>query len=652
MFRKYNLLRKYLFNITVALLITGTSVFAQEKFPPPNVDFKYQDINNFKVVYGNIGSPDPTAVNMAGFPHALNYPKGSNNTFLAFSGFWLGAVVDGDTLASISGAYDSQGSPGGNVHEFYPAFDPADTVYSKNIFEKQSPEVDPNLVTDFFSPDGTLHPDYYPLSHNDLLSQYYDYKITSSTPEAPEILRIDGNDKLMYAHVISRCYGWDNEWYSDVVFYDYYIINDHDVPWKDIHFGVYSDPHAGDFGKGVTIDDDLTYWDEQGRFMVQGDHPGTGGDDMEDGSLIGWDVVGISKKIDKEGNLQNLNTRFWSWSHGPNDPHSNNDYYRELAKDKIDRTYDEESYASIRGLIGKGPVEELAPGDTLRVTVALAGGQGINDLRKNIKSARNLYKGGFQVPKPPNPPKFSVEPKNHAVTIDWHWKDSYEGIPPTESRDESRNDDIVYDFDGFKVYRSVEGPNGPWNLIAQYDSINGYGYDTGLKYEFTDTGLKNGLKYWYAVTSYDIRDKVAEIGPLESPLTYQVKETMPGPSPENQKEDKVYAVPNPYRADRDYSQNPEWEYPTQELREEWYEIDRRIAFMNLPPKCTIKIFTINGILVKKLKHDRSSKNHNITSWNLLNKNNHSVGSGIYYFVVEGQGESSGFKEVNKFVIVK
>ena len=651
MLKKIKTFRKYIFKIIISLLATCSLLLAQQEFPPPNADFKYQDINNIKVVFGNIGSPHPAAVGVAGFPNALNYPKGSNNTFLAYSGFWLGAIVDGDTLASISGAYDSQGSPGGSVHEFYPDFNPADTIYSISMFNKQNPEVNPNLVSDFFKNDGTLHPDYYPISHSDLLAQYYDYKITSETPEAPDILRIDGLNKLMRARVISRAFSWDNEWYSNIVFYDYYIINDHNVSWKDIHFGVYSDPHSGDFGKGVTIDDDLSYWDEEGKFLVQGDHPGTGGDDMEDGALIGWDVLGFSRPGKRES-LKGLNTRFWSWEHGPNDPHTNGDYYRQLSKNKIDRTYNDETYGSIRGLIGKGPVEELLPGDTLRVTVALAGGKGIKQLRKSMNSARNLYQGGFQVPKSPNPPKFTVKPKNHAITIDWHWKDSYEGYPPTESRDESRNDDILYDFDGFKVYRSVEGPEGPWSLVAQYDSINGHGYDSGLQYEFTDTGLKNGLRYWYAVTSYDIRDEVAGVGPLESPITYQIESTMPGPNPNIQKDDEVYVVPNPYRADIDYSNNPAWEYPTQELRDEWYEIDRRIAFMNLPQKCKIRIFTLNGLLVKELEHDRDLKNHNIASWNLLNKNNHSVGSGIYYFVVEGLDENNGFNQVGKFVIVK
>ena len=202
----------FISKIVLILMLAVTGLFPQQEFPPPNCDFEYQDINNVKMLYGNFGYENPGYVGVAGFSHALNYPKGSNNTFLAGSGFWLAGIVGGDTLASISGAWDSQGSPGGGVHEFFPDFNPADTIYQLSMFEKQNPEVDPNLVTNIFAENRTLHPDYYPISHNDLLSQYYDYKVTSETPEAPEILRIDGLTKLMYARVISRTYAWDNEW--------------------------------------------------------------------------------------------------------------------------------------------------------------------------------------------------------------------------------------------------------------------------------------------------------------------------------------------------------------------------------------------------------------------------------------------------------
>lgn len=632
------------------IFITCTLISAQQEFPPPNCDFTYQTINNFKVLYSNMGAQLPGHVGIAGYPYALNYPGGSSNTFLYESGFWIGAIVGGDTLASISTAYNSLW---GTVHEFYPDFHPADTIYETSIFEKQDPLIDPNKVTDFFNNNGTISEDYYPISHRDLVSQYYDYKVTSETPEAPDALKTDGINKLMKAHVISRCFAWDNDWYKDIVFYDYYFINEHDSSWNDIYFAAYSDPHSGNFAKGLDINDDISFWDEEGQFLIQTDHKGTGDDDFVPDAYIGWEVLGISDA----GATQNIKPPHTTFANfggvGAADPTSNGEFYRGLSRNTIDKSYDIDMYSgNMRSILSRGPIDKVAPGDTLRCTVALVGGNSLKELRENMKNARSLYKGGFQVPGSPNPPKFTVKPQNHAITINWRWKESYEGYPPSESRDESRTDGIVYDFDGFKVYRSIDGPNGPWNLIAQYDSINGHGYDRGLKYEFTDKGLKNGFKYWYSVTSYDIRDDSSGIGPMESPINYYVESTIPGPNPELQNSKEVYAVPNPYRADVDYSQNPAWEKPTQDLREEWYEIDRRISFMNLPAQCSIKIFTINGLLVNELQHNRDTKGNNIASWNLLNQNHHSVGSGIYYFVVEGKGDLNDFKQVGKFVIVK
>jgi hypothetical protein len=43
--------------------------------------------------------------------------------------------------------------------------------------------------------------------------------------------------------------------------------------------------------------------------------------------------------------------------------------------------------------------------------------------------------------------------------------------------------------------------------------------------------------------------------------------------------------------------------------------ERRIDFINLPEKCTVRIFTINGALVKTLDKDTAPTNGAL-SWNL------------------------------------
>jgi len=632
----------------ISLILFVVFVNGQIVYPPANIDFSYHEINNIKLAVSNLGNSAAKYFGQSGSGHALIYPKSSSNTFLAYHGIWIGAIVDGDTLCSVSGAYNGTKTPGGDYFEFSPQYNPNHIMYTTSIFDKQDPTINPNAVVDFFNENGTLSDKYFPISQEDHICEFYDNVVTFHTPEAPEIFKLH---EPMDAHVIQRTFAWDNEWYDDIIFLDYFIINENVNDWENLYLGIYADPHSGNFSEGITLTDDISYWDEEGKFMVMGDHPGTGGDDFPDGELIGFEVLGIAQPGGSV-TVDGLNTRFWSWMGGPNDPHINSEFYDEMSKNEIDRTYTPDTPGSMRGLIAKGPYTTLASRDTIRITCAIAGGKGIVDLRDNIKSARSLYSADFQVPKAPNPPKFELIPVSYGIKIDWRWKDHYEGYNPIETVDNSRIDGITQDFDGFKIYRSAESEYGPWTLVAQYDSINGSGYDTGLEFDFTDNGLKNGIRYWYTVTSIDLRDDSSGIGPLESPKSFMVKSTIPGPSPEESGDDEVYVVPNPYRADKDYSHSPSWEIPTQELRDDWYEIDRRIAFMNLPQKCNIKIFTINGILVNELNHDRDVKGYNIASWNLLNKNNHTVGSGIYYFVIQGKGSDKNFNQIGKFVIVK
>jgi len=56
--------------------------------------------------------------------------------------------------------------------------------------------------------------------------------------------------------------------------------------------------------------------------------------------------------------------------------------------------------------------------------------------------------------------------------------------------------------------------------------------------------------------------------------------------------------------------------------------ERRIYFDNLPPKATIRIFTLAGELVKKIEHNSNLENGR-EYWNLLNDDNLGVAFGMY-----------------------
>ncbi|MGB7054627.1 MAG: hypothetical protein WBE28_04830, partial [bacterium] len=101
----------------------------------------------------------------------------------------------------------------------------------------------------------------------------------------------------------------------------------------------------------------------------------------------------------------------------------------------------------------------------------------------------------------------------------------------------------------------------------------------------------------------------------------------------------VKVVPNPYI-----------------IANEWQTrfVQRRLKFINLPNECTIRIFTLNGELIKTLKHSETSEGGVSNDlggdewWNILSENRQVVASGVYIFHIESEvGE-----QVGKFVIVR
>ena len=86
--------------------------------------------------------------------------------------------------------------------------------------------------------------------------------------------------------------------------------------------------------------------------------------------------------------------------------------------------------------------------------------------------------------------------------------------------------------------------------------------------------------------------------------------------------DIINVVPNPYYAFSEYERS---------------RLDTRIKFTNLPERCTIRIYTVNGKLIRTFMKDSP-----ITSldWNLTNQVNIPVASGIYlvHVTVPGIGE--------------
>jgi hypothetical protein len=94
---------------------------------------------------------------------------------------------------------------------------------------------------------------------------------------------------------------------------------------------------------------------------------------------------------------------------------------------------------------------------------------------------------------------------------------------------------------------------------------------------------------------------------------------------------QVKVVPNPYLV------SARWEQVAYQ---------KKLQFQNLPDKCTVKIFTLGGDLVRILKKDDPFRGD--LDWDLTTYNRQEVAPGLYIFTVEAGGQ----KYIGKFAIVR
>jgi hypothetical protein len=122
---------------------------------------------------------------------------------------------------------------------------------------------------------------------------------------------------------------------------------------------------------------------------------------------------------------------------------------------------------------------------------------------------------------------------------------------------------------------------------------------------------------------------------LESSITNNAQQVFASviDSAFNGNNNQVIVYPNPYRNDQDYRQRG-FEGLGNEDRSN--ERVRRIHFANLPPKCIISIFSLDGDLVREIHHDKDPNDpaSSHEEWGLISRNGLAVVSGLYYWTVQ------------------
>jgi hypothetical protein len=169
------------------------------------------------------------------------------------------------------------------------------------------------------------------------------------------------------------------------------------------------------------------------------------------------------------------------------------------------------------------------------------------------------------------------------------------------------------------------------------------------EYEYVIDDLLPSIPYYVAVTAFDFGSPVSGLPALEtSPVNNMVVE-YPQVSADVVEAGghDVYVYPNPYIADDSYRERG---FEDRDRTGILPDKARILHFANLPYRCTISIYSLDGDLVRSFEHDKSpgDPQSSHAAWDLITRNTQAVVTGIYYWVVESDERT----QIGKLVIVK
>ncbi len=200
-----------------------------------------------------------------------------------------------------------------------------------------------------------------------------------------------------------------------------------------------------------------------------------------------------------------------------------------------------------------------------------------------------------------------------------------------------------------KVYPNAPYPSTLDPAEADSSDLTPEGRFKYFEYEFVIKDLLPSVPWYVNVTAFDYGSPQSGLEALETNVTLGAKDAYPlATAKDVQDLDlEVLVYPNPYRIDAGYrglgfEGRRRQDFPDNRVRE--------IHFANLPAKCVIRIFTIDGDLVREIEHDEDPNDPNAShdSWDLITRNTQMVVSGLYYWTVE---DESGEVQIGKLAII-
>ncbi|MEW5795589.1 MAG: hypothetical protein AB1772_04430 [Candidatus Zixiibacteriota bacterium] len=248
-------------------------------------------------------------------------------------------------------------------------------------------------------------------------------------------------------------------------------------------------------------------------------------------------------------------------------------------------------------------------------------------------------------------------PRTHPLRVPGNPEQIYYFEPQDYNRSVLANDPINATTDIRKVYPGAPKPPVPIpdSIRAMFPNgadslyLTSDGFIKFYEYEYVIDHLLPTIPYWINVTAFDYGSPKSGLASLETSTTLLSLDcyALPSASEIEAKSLKVFVYPNPYRVDEDYRGRGFEDHDRSGFDDERV---RRIHFANLPARCTIRIFTLDGDLVRQLFHDVDPADPMSThdTWDLITRNFQQAHSGLYYWTVE---EESGNTQIGKLVLI-
>ncbi|MDH4156408.1 MAG: hypothetical protein OEW00_03930 [candidate division Zixibacteria bacterium] len=200
-----------------------------------------------------------------------------------------------------------------------------------------------------------------------------------------------------------------------------------------------------------------------------------------------------------------------------------------------------------------------------------------------------------------------------------------------------------------KIYPDQEYPSTLIPEEAAPGELTEDGYFKYFEYELIIRDLLPTVPYWLNVTAFDFGSPSSGLESLETSVTVGSKCAYPHASAAEAEGQKlaVYVYPNPYRVDDDYKLDG---FEGRNDFDKHRDRVREIHFVNVPARCVIRIHSLDGDLVREIKHNARSDDPlaSHASWDLITRNTQLVVSGIYYWTVE---DANGEVQIGKLVVI-